>query len=295
MRDQAARLRELALERDHEAEIPAIRSKTLAVSSGKGGVGKSVIALNLSYCLAQLGHRTLLFDADMGMGNIDIMLGLRPAYNMYHVVTGQQKISDIILPVAEYLDIIPGGSGIPELANLGNDALSQLLEEMASLERQYEYMIVDTGAGISNQAMRFLLAADEIIMVTTPEPTAFTDAYGIIKSLHTSRYNKPIHLILNRVRDRAQGKAVAEKMQQVSQNFLGRELNYLGSIRRDPRVEEFICNHQIIVQIAPHSLTARSISAIAEQISPEEQLFRKDAGIRGYFQNLLGIRTLLKM
>jgi flagellar biosynthesis protein FlhG len=298
MADQASRLRELALNRRGGDKIHAAGKKslkTLVVSSGKGGVGKSTISLNLSYCLAQQHHRILLLDADMGMGNIDIMLGIRPQYNLYHVVNGYKSIEEIIIPVTSGLDVIPGGSGIPELANMSNRELDGLFRELGKLEGQYDYMIIDTGAGISNQVLRFLLAADEVIIVTTPEPTSFTDAYGLIKSIHSYQYGNQIDLILNRVRSHSQGVALADKMGKISRQFLEREICFLGSICRDLHVEDYICNHQVIMAVAPNNPTARSIQVIARKLCFSSDAAEQSTGIKGYFKKILGIKALLRM
>ena len=298
MYDQAARLRELAQEKIEppRAVKTTTRFKTIVISSGKGGVGKSTVTLNLSFCLAKAGFRTILLDADMGMGNIDIMLGAVAKYNLYHVVHRFKGIDEIVLHVADGLDIIPGGSGISELADLGDAELDHLIQEFAKLDGQYDYMLIDTGAGISKQVMRFLLAADEIIVVTTPEPTSFTDAYGLIKSLHACRYDSKVHLIMNRVMNDAEGQIMADKFKRVSQKFLEREINCLGSIRRDSNVEDSIRNHQVIVEAIPNGPTAKSILAIAEKLthSTSEQNAQPTVGgegIRGFFKKLFGLRV----
>jgi flagellar biosynthesis protein FlhG len=231
----------------------------------------------------------------MGLGNLDIMLGIRPPYNLYHVIKQHKNVNEIIVPVTRGLDMIPGGSGIPELANLSNYELDSLLYELEKLDRSYDYMVVDTGAGISNQVLRFLLAADEVIVVTTPEPTSFSAAYGMIKSMYAYHYANPIDLVVNRARTHAQGTALADKMNQIARQFLDREINFLGSIRRDTHVEDFICEHQIIIEVAPANPTAKSLQTIAQKLCVLEKGKRDVGGIRGYFKKIFGIKAPLEM
>jgi flagellar biosynthesis protein FlhG len=192
----------------------------------------------------RLGRKVVLMDADLGMANIDIMLGLVPKYNLYHMMKDKKTINDIIIKGPEGLSIIPGGSGINELANLKEPELKRILVEMGKLDGEYDYMIVDTGAGISNNVTSFLLAADDAIIVTTPEPTSLTDAYGIIKSITKCGYSKNLLLVVNKVSKESEGVLVAQKFKVVGEKFLDLDIKVLGYILQDNQVEQGIRRQQ---------------------------------------------------
>ncbi|MGB4303349.1 MAG: MinD/ParA family protein, partial [Syntrophomonadaceae bacterium] len=224
MKDQAERLREMANQIRQQIEQEFVRqvhrARVVAISSGKGGVGKSTLALNLALVLCKQGKKVLLLDADMGMANLDIMLGVVPKYNLFHVIQGRKNLHDVIISGPQGMSIIPGGSGILELANLPASDMKRLLVELIKLDSDYDYMILDTGAGISKNVTSFLLAADDVIIVTIPEPTSITDAYGVLKSMNRASYNGKVYLVVNRVSDESEGIWVAEKLTIVAQKYL---------------------------------------------------------------------------
>ncbi len=294
MRDQANKLREMAinLKNQIEAEIGKENKQTrvIVISSGKGGVGKSTLALNLSLNLCNLGKKVILMDADLGMANIDIMLGLVPKFNLYHFIRDQKPLKDIIINGPSGLKIIPGGSGMNELANLREDELNRILLEMGRLDGEYDYMIVDTGAGISNNVLSFLLAADDAIILTTPEPTSLTDAYGIVKSVTRCGYNGNMFVVVNRVNKESEGILVAQKFKLVSEKFLDLDIRILGHIVQDPQVEQGIRRQEAFTELFPKSTAARNIMNIAEKLTDEEitapRFSSKTGGIRGFIKKL---------
>lgn len=296
MRDQANKLREMAinLKNQIESEIGKERKQTrvIVISSGKGGVGKSTLALNLSLSLSALGQKVILMDADLGMANIDIMLGLMPKYNLYHMIRDQKPLRDIIINGPSGLKIIPGGSGMNELANLREDELNRILLEMGKLDGEYDIMIVDTGAGISNNVLSFLLAADDAIILTTPEPTSLTDAYGIVKSVTRCGYKGNIYLVVNRVSKESEEILVGQKFKLVSEKFLDLDIKVLGHIVQDPQVEQGIRRQEAFVEAFPKSTAAKNIMSIAEKIADDETTIPRVSspigGIRGFIKKLTG-------
>lgn len=298
MNDQANRLREMAMNvrKEIEAELRGNFQKTrvIAISSGKGGVGKSTIAVNIALAISSAGKKVLLMDADMGLANIDIMLGMLPKYNLYHIIQGQKNIKDIIIPGPGNLMIIPGGAGIEELANIDQNQLQRLLTEIGKIDGQYDYMIIDTGAGISKHVMAFLLAADDAIIITTPEPTSLTDAYGIVKTIHKKQsFAGNLYLIVNRVSSDAEGTLVAEKFKQVCTKFLNRDIALLGSVINEPLIADGIKQQQPFIQIYPRSSASRNIQLLAqclmkgETISDDYSYVEKPAGgIRKFFKKI---------
>ncbi|HSA14038.1 MAG TPA: AAA family ATPase, partial [Spirochaetota bacterium] len=185
--DQAANLRRLVLETDKTQK----KTKTIAVTSGKGGVGKTSLSVSLAIALAQNNLSVTLLDADLGLANINVILGIIPKYNLYHVIKGKKKLKEVIIEVPEGIKIIAGASGFHQLANLEQKQRMDFIKAISDLDAD-DYMIVDTGAGVSQNVLSFVIAADEVIVVTTPEPTAITDAYGIIKSIASQAPDKII-------------------------------------------------------------------------------------------------------
>ncbi len=270
MKDQAARLREMAYQVrqqiENELRQQNRHARVIAISSGKGGVGKSTLALNLALNLSSQGKKVLLLDADMGMANLDIMLGIVPKYNLFHLIQGKKNLDDIIIAGPQGVSIIPGGSGIQEMADLPAEDIKRLLAELGRLDYYYDYMLLDTGAGISQNVTTFLLAADDAIIVTSPEPTALTDAYGVLKSMHRSSYTGGIYLVVNRANDDSEGIFVGEKLKMVAQKYLDLEVVNLGYIINDSAVMEGIRRQQPFVEIYPHSRAARNIAHIARHL-----------------------------
>ncbi|MGI6435401.1 MAG: MinD/ParA family protein [Syntrophomonadaceae bacterium] len=292
--DQADKLRKMAqgFRKQIEAEMMGTsrKTRTIAISSGKGGVGKSTLALNLALSLCNENQRVVLMDADLGLANIDIMLGLAPEYHIQHLVQGRKSLKDIIITGPQGLKIIPGGSGITELANLSDGELKRLLLEVGKLDGDYDYMIIDTGAGISRGVMSFMLAADEVIVITTPEPTSLTDAYGCIKTMAKQGYEGEIAVVVNQVTDQNEGLLVAEKFRLVCRQFLNVNINMLGIIPTDALVGEVVRQQKALMQAYPRSNAARHIQKIARNLTndsitaaPEES---HGSGIRKFFQKI---------
>ncbi len=304
MKDQAEKLRAMALKTRLNIEKEMLndfkQTKVIVVSSGKGGVGKSTLALNMAIDLCRKGKKILLFDADLGMANIDIMLGIIPQYNLYHVTTGNKSIQDITLTIEEGLDIIPGGSGIYELANLSDERLKNILVQIGKLDGIYDYMIIDTGAGISKSVITFLLAGDDVIVITTPEPTSVTDAYGIVKSLNKSSFKGHVYLVVNRVVDGNEGIMVAEKFKLVCKKFLEIDIKFLGYIINEPLISEGIRRQESFIKLFPKSVAAKNVSGITDLLLKEghgdnadnDELITPPAqgrGIKNFFKKLAGI------
>ncbi|NLU49761.1 MAG: MinD/ParA family protein [Syntrophomonadaceae bacterium] len=293
MKDQAERLRLMAKNLKTRIENDMVKgmnhTRVIVVTSGKGGVGKTNLALNLSLAMAENGIRTILLDADMGLANVDIILGVVPKYNLYHVVLGEKTIKEIVIKGPYDLKIIPGGSGIQELANLPEETLKRVISELERLDGECDLMIIDTGAGISNSVVSFLLAGDDIIVVTTPEPTSITDAYGIIKAASSRRARGLIYIVVNRVSMETEGILVAQKLVSVAEKFLGVEVRPLGHMVEDPAIERAVKNQEPFLLAYPNSQAANNIRAIARKICEvcfEEKTAPRASGLRSFFRNL---------
>ncbi|HON77077.1 MAG TPA: MinD/ParA family protein [Spirochaetota bacterium] len=279
--DQAANLRKLVLENN-----PLKRTKTIAFTSGKGGVGKSSLAVSVSIALARLGSSVTLLDADLGLANINVILGIIPKYNLYHVIKGKKKLKDIVIQVPEDIKIIAGASGFHQLANLDPKQRSEFIEALSEIDND-DYMIIDTGAGVSQNVLSFVLAADEVIVVTTPEPTAITDAYGIIKSIAAQSPDKTIKLIVNRVQSVAEGKRVAQRVINIAGQFLNIKVENIGFVFDDIYVGKSVRNQKPFIVSYPKSKASACVSIIAERIVNKEVDMEKGSGLVSFFRNFL--------
>jgi flagellar biosynthesis protein FlhG len=297
MNDQAEKLRQMAMDVKKQIEKEMAQefkhTRVIVVASGKGGVGKSTLALNIALSLCNQGKKVILMDADLGLANIDIMLGLLPKYNLHHMIQGKKNLKDIIIAGPEGLSIIPGGSGITELANLDENTLKRLLVELGKIDGEFDYMIIDTGAGISNNVISFLLSADDVIFVTTPEPTSMTDAYGMVKAIARRSTGKTFYLVVNRVVDNIEGVLVAEKFKLVCDRFLNLPINILGHVINEPLIGEGIRRQRAFIELFPRSQAAKNIDSIASNlINSNDKGTSKDirnGGIKRFFKKIIGM------
>ncbi|HAF16858.1 MAG TPA: ATP-binding protein [Peptococcaceae bacterium] len=289
MNDQAEKLRRLTRNLHKKIEHRALESngnkcRIIAVTSGKGGVGKTNIALAISLILSKAKYRVLLLDADLGLANIDVLLGLIPRYNLTHVLKGECTLKDVIVRGPEGLQIIPGGSGIEELANIEHYILQKILQQIAVLDKKVDYLVIDTAAGITNQVLAITLAAHDILLITTPEPTALTDAYGLIKVLRKHSAAGHINLVINMVKDVQDGQAAAQKLISVSKQFLNINLGLAGYVPFDKAVQEAIRQNQSYVLAYPRSPASLHTWRIASLLGGVEQI---STGIQDFIKNVV--------
>jgi flagellar biosynthesis protein FlhG len=212
--------------------------RTLAVTSGKGGVGKTTIACNFATALADQDFRVLLFDADLQLANADILMGVNAPQTLQHVLAGDVGLADVLQEGPNGVMVACGGSGVSPLMHAGPKRIDLLLREINELRDRFDYLILDGGAGLDNRVYRFLKYASECLVVTTPEPAAITDAYALIKVLFKRKRESHVRLVVNQVQDAEEGKAVSETLMTVVRHYLGSDLTYLGSVRRDQAVFE---------------------------------------------------------
>jgi flagellar biosynthesis protein FlhG len=270
MSDQAAKLRALVQQQSEKLPVleqipssPRFKTRTLVVTSGKGGVGKTNLTVNLALAFAKRGKKTLLFDADLGMANLDVLLGISPPHTLVDVIHDRKRLDEVIFPINEHLELVPGGSGISELANLPAEKLNGLLSRLSEIEGRSEILLIDTGAGISRQVMDFVLAAHEVIVVTTPEPTAITDAYGMIKAMNTQNPNATVHLLVNQADSEQEARAVAAKLTMIVERFLEIKLNFLGFVEKDANVGRAVLQQQPFTLLYPYAVATRRVNILA--------------------------------
>ena len=284
MHDQASELRYMASQIKPEREM-----RVIAVTSGKGGVGKTNFTVNLALALAQYGQRVVIMDGDMGLANVDIVFGLSPRYTIAHLLAGEKTIEQILVTGPYGIGIIPGGAGIQGLADLDRDRLSHVIVNLNRLEEVADLLLVDTGAGLGHTVINLLKAADDVIIMTTPEPTSLTDAYGLFKTLRLETTEVLIHVVVNRVKNEAEARATFERMEMVVRKFLNCPLNLLGWIYDDPLVGRSIIKQEPLGIGFPESASYQCIQWIAGKIIGIQNNPPKQAGgIRNFLNRLLG-------
>ncbi|EHQ91599.1 MinD/ParA family protein [Desulfosporosinus youngiae] len=284
MHDQASALRDLASRQNQKKA----KMRVIAVTSGKGGVGKTTITVNLALALAEYGQRVIILDGDLGLANVDIAFGLSARYTVEHLLSGEKSLEEILLRGPMGIGIIPGGSGVQELANLERDKLMNVITNLGRLEKLTDLLIIDTGAGLGHTVINFLQAADDIIMVTTPEPTAITDAYGLLKSLRREASEVPIHLVINRVRSEKDALSTFKRLDTAVSKFLDESLDFLGWVYDDPLVGHSVMQQEPLGISFPDSSAYRCTKWIAGKVAgiylrPP----RPAGGVKGFLSKLL--------
>jgi flagellar biosynthesis protein FlhG len=258
--------------------------RVLAVSSGKGGVGKTNIVANLSYALSKRGKKVLVVDADLGLNNIDILLGLASKKHIGHVLSGESNVEDIILNGPEGIHVLPAGDGLQELTQLEAEKKMMLMDELDRVSRGYDFLIFDTGAGISPNVTFFCSAAHETILIATTEPTSLTDVYALMKILHNNHSQKNFRLIVNSVASEREAQGVYRNLTAVTDRFLsGVYVEYMGYILHDPNVPKAIRQQKAFLEIYPFSKFSGCINELAEKVSNEKPKSLSGEGRQPYF------------
>ena len=290
MNDQANRLRQMneMMGASRSAILKPIQTqaRVITVTSGKGGVGKTNVTVALAVAFARLGKKVLILDADLGLSNVDVILGASAPGNLFQVIHNGLDLNDVVADGPLGIKFISGGSGIYDLSNLSDSQIQYFLHQVGQFDNWADIILIDTGAGLNRMVLNFVLAADEVIVVTTPEPTAVADAYAVIKAYAAKGGQSPVRLIVNRVRELAEGEGVLNKLAKVSQRFLGLSISHLGFIFEDRMVQKSVTSQVPLMVAYPDSVAARCIERIAHSL-----LFGEDLpvprGIRGLFQRLL--------
>jgi flagellar biosynthesis protein FlhG len=295
MNDQAHSLRKLisnrekARSQEQSLNSDSISAKFITVSSGKGGVGKSNFTLNFALTLQSLGKKVLIFDADIGMANIDVLMGTSPEYNLHHLIRREKSIHEIIAKGPYELSYISGGSGMSDLISLSEHDINYFTSQIEQVASQMDYIIFDTGAGLSKENIQFITAADECIVVTTPEPTSITDAYALIKVIHGIDPNVPYQMVINRVDDEKEATFTANKIRMAAKRFLNVEIPMLGYISDDHHVVQAVKKQTPFSLAFPNSVATKDIQRLAKRyaIVPTTQEIETLTGIKGFMHKWL--------
>jgi flagellar biosynthesis protein FlhG len=259
--------------------------KAIAVASGKGGVGKTSITVNLALCLAKMGNRVTVFDADLGLANAEVLLGIIPPYSLFEVLYGGMTLEEIAVQGPYGIRIISGGSGFLEMANLDRTRRQQLLRMFNQFVSKDEIVLIDTSAGINKNVLGFVAAAEEVIVIVTPEPTSLTDAYALIKILANFKLHSEVNIIVNRAVDRQEAMRTLSRISTATGRFLDIKINFLGWIPEDKSVSQAVKNQQPYFLTNQNSPASRSIAGIAEYLVGDNRLVSKE----GFWTKLMGL------
>jgi flagellar biosynthesis protein FlhG len=282
-KDQASTLRQIVSKANTKmnsvatTELHPPVTRCIAVTGGKGGVGKSNLAVNLSLELAALGKQVTLLDADFGLANADLLCGQTPRHHLGHVLTGKLHLNEIMLTIGNRVSLIPGGNGIAEFANLSLSEQPHLLNELREMEKALDFLLIDTAAGIADNVTGVIKASSEMIVVTTPEPSAVIDAYATIKVIHRCSPNKPIYLVVNNFINLKDAEHVFSQLNSTTERFLQIKLAFLGAIPHDTELIEAIREQIPVVEYSPLSPASRAIRLMARKLI--EQLTSDSNGV----------------
>ncbi len=241
-------------------------TKVITVASGKGGVGKTNVVANLAVSLARGGARVMVFDADLGLGNIDILLGLTPRFNVSHVLSGEKTLQQVLVRGPQDIWVLPAASGISAMAALDARSQSRLIDAVSALDLQLDFLLVDCAAGISGDVLTFSRAAQDLIVVLSNEPASVADAYALIKVLSRQYGLRRFHLLPNMVRDAREGQSLFAKITGVSDRYLDVSLDLAGSIPLDAALRAAVRAQRAVVESAPDSAAAKAFAALAERV-----------------------------
>lgn len=287
--DQAERLRNvIKLKQQNDKQ----NARVITITSGKGGVGKSNVAVNLAVQLQKMGKKVIIFDADFGLANVEVMFGAIPMYNMSDLLYKGMSMQSIITDGPEGIGFISGGTGIKGLSNLTKEQILYLVHCLKELDSMADFVIIDTGAGISNQVLEFVIASPEVLLVTTPDPSSLTDSYSLLKTLyHNPRFSPQktaIRVVTNRVTSLEEGKQVFAKLESVVEQFLKGKIEHVGTIPQDAALERAIRKQKPVSLFAPASKASKAFEVLAGNVLNHEcKQVEIKIGIAELFSNLL--------
>jgi len=300
MRDQAEKLRQVInnlklKQNDGQKEIvnnaEKKAAKVITVTSGKGGVGKTNITINLAICLSELGYRVIILDADFGLANVDVLFGMVPKYTLLDMIEDRKNIFEVLSDGPKNIKFISGGSGVEALVKLEKDQLDKFVSNIALLDKISDIILIDTGAGLSDTVMSFVMAADEVLLVTTPEPTSITDAYALIKMVSNRDRNKKIRVIVNKAESANEANDILNKLSLVSEKFLSMKLHSLGFVLQDEAVIKAVKLQQPFSLSFPKCQAARQIKEMCKELvdCKEGFLDNEVSGIKGFIKKLVNL------
>lgn len=291
--DQASKLRNII--KSNQVNYRKNDARVITVTSGKGGVGKSNVSVNLAINFRRQGKRVVIFDADFGLANIEIIFGISPKYTMFDMIYNNMSITDILTSAPFGIEFISGGNGIQELISLSKSQLDFMISRLYDLDCLADIIIIDTGAGISDTVLDFVAASDEVLLVTTPEPTAITDAYSTLKTLKNrggDNKNKQIHLLVNKASGEAEGNEIYKKLNKVTERFLDIQLNNIGYLPYDKTLEKAVIEQKPVSMLYPRSNISKAFESLADNMLGKDTEKVKNMGLSNLFSNILKMKIV---
>ncbi len=285
--DQARTLRSMNRNLAQSEKTQEHATRVFSITSGKGGVGKTAVVANTAVLLSRMGKRVLILDADLGLANIDVVFGLAPSYNLNHFFSGGMDLESVMIEGPEGMKILPAGSGVQRFTRLDSQQKMRLLDALDSMHNDFDIVLIDTEAGISENVTYFNTAAQEILVVTTPEPTAITDAYALMKLLSTQYHEKHFNLIVNFIKNEDEALDVYRKLTMVSNRYLDISINFLGSIPSDKLMIESIRQQKVITELHPTSKTSLAFENLARTIAQETKHIEPKGSVQFFWKKLL--------
>ncbi|KYH35617.1 flagellum site-determining protein YlxH [Clostridium tepidiprofundi DSM 19306] len=287
MLDQAASLRKLVADSEfNSCNIHKIKPKIITITSGKGGVGKSNFVVNLSIAIQNTGKKVLVFDADIGMGNDDVLMGFYPKYNVFDIIFNNKDIGEVVITGHNGVKLLPGGSGLSKIEELTKEQRDLFLEKLVAIQN-VDYILMDTGAGINKTVLAFAACCEELILITTPEPTSLTDAYSLAKAIDHFKLKDKVSLIVNRVLDTREGRVTFSKFKNAVDTFLKIDVEYLGCIREDRKLIQSVRQQIPFIINYPNCDASKNIVEIARKIQGLTN--DNSTNIQGFFRKIFNI------
>lgn len=285
--DQAGTLRKIMNNRPLARPLSTKQLKVISVTSGKGGVGKTNLVANLALALQRRGEKVLVLDGDFGLANMNIIMGLDVKGTIYDVLTGNKAIEDIVLKTKTGVSLLPSSSGIFKMSNLSVADKSILMEKLEGLSIPFDYLLIDTGAGINSDVMYLNAAASEVLVISTPEPTSIADAYALMKVMSREHNVKRFKLIVNMANNEKEGQVVYQNLLEVADRFLNISIEYLGCVEFDRKVSQCVVSRKLVLERYPDIPTCRSIESIAQSIQSHSKIKSPVTGNMQFFWRTL--------
>lgn len=265
------------------------KTKTVSITSGKGGVGKTTMTANLAYALAKKGNRVLIFDGDLGLANVDIHFGVRPESSIADIISGQKEMSEILCELAPQITLIPGGSGLVEMNRLNPFERRAMVDAVRSVDFQYDYLLIDTAPGISDNVLYLNAAAQVCTVVITPDPSSLTDSYALIKVMNQEFRRTKFSIVCNQVKDEAEALSLFHRFNDVVNRFLYIGLDYLGPISQEPLIRRTAQSQRLIMKQEPSCLVSQQMTGIAGKLATSLRGLEESSGLSNYWEQVMGV------